>query len=86
MAKLFRMTLMILAILSVCGCASKSQYVKKDVEVFDVNLEQAILVDKETGVQYILLEPGTRLQTITVRLSADGKPMVDKEWKLKNKK
>lgn len=86
MAKLFRMTLMILAILSVCGCASKSQYIKKGVEVFDVNMEQAILVDKETGVQYILLEPGMRSQSITVRLNTDGKPMVDKEWKLKYKK
>ena len=38
---------------------------------------EVILVDKETGVQYICINGHSRL-ALSVRLDADGKPMVDR--------
>lgn len=61
------------------GCGSKredTQYVKYNTKVFDVGNYQRIYIDKETGVQYIILY-ADRGVGVSVRLDADGKPMVD---------
>lgn len=61
------------------GCKQENN---QQVNIFDYQGEQTILVDKETGVQYILLnENKFPYQSLTVRLKADGKPMLDKNWK-----
>lgn len=62
------------------GCRTKRedrQYVKYNTKVFDVDNHQRIYIDKETGVQYIILY-SDRGVGVSVRLDADGKPMVDK--------
>ena len=62
-----------------CGNAESKKKTLRS-KVF-VNLpscyEEYVLVDKETGVQYICLNGYHRL-ALSVRLDADGKPMVDR--------
>lgn len=61
------------------GCKQEeSNYVYVDSKVFEADKlfeSQYILIDKETGVQYIYIG-GFRRAGLTVRLDADGKPMV----------
>ncbi len=60
------------------GCMRKDEkYVKYDAKVFDTTIGQRIYVDKETGVQYIFMEY-YKGGALSVRLDADGKPMVDR--------
>ena len=66
---------------------------KRDVTVFEslgaqrlfidkeTGLHYRIFVDKETGVQYIIFDYG-RMKCVSVRLDANGKPMVDRGVKL----
>lgn len=70
------------SLLAGCGKKSDGKYVKHDVEIFDIDsnrsdYDQCILVDKETGVQYIFVE-GYKRTALSVRLDANGKPMVDR--------
>ena len=63
------------------GCGNEdTQYVKYDTKVFDYPYKQRIYVDKETGVQYIYISAGNQCG-LSVRLDADGKPMVDRSVK-----
>ena len=60
------------------GCSNEdTKHTKHDVDVFDSIYRQRIYVDKETGVQYIYIDNGT-LCGLSVRLDAEGKPMVDR--------
>lgn len=62
------------------GCGKKeTKYTKRDVDLFHSSFgyTQNILVDKDTGVQYIFLT-GYNVGALSVRLDADGKPMVDR--------
>ena len=63
------------------GCGNEdTKYTKRDVDVFDYPYQQRIYVDKETGVQYIYISEGN-LGGLSVRLDANGKPMVDRSVK-----
>lgn len=82
MKKVLLICLVILCSL-LTGCGSKRedrQYVKYNTKVFDVDNHQRIYIDKETGVQYIILY-SDRGVGVSVRLDADGKPMVDRSVK-----
>lgn len=60
------------------GCGNEdTKYTKHDVDVFDYSYRQRIYVDKETGVQYIYIDNGNQCG-LSVRLDANGKPMVDR--------
>jgi hypothetical protein len=63
------------------GCGYEdTKYKKYDVDVFDVNCSQRIFIDKETGVQYIIIGSGND-RCMSVRLDANGEPMVDRSVK-----
>lgn len=65
------------------GCShsnNDTRYVKRDVKIFDSSSEQRILIDKETGVQYIYYGFGTS-GSLSVRLGADGKPLLAEDWR-----
>ena len=78
-----KIIIFMLSVFAICGCANEA-----DEAVIFKNLKQRqdILVDKETGIQYIIISKGAYEQCVTVRLNSDGKPMIDKKWKLENKK
>lgn len=63
------------------GCGNKdTKYKKYDVDVFEGIFEQRIYIDKETGVQYIIIGSG-RDRCMSIRLDANGKPMVGRSVK-----
>lgn len=59
-----------------CG-NEDTKYRKSNVDIFDYSGTQRIFVDKETGVQYIVIGICDQ-KCMSVRLDIDGKPMVDK--------
>lgn len=64
----------------IAGCASAEKDEKMHANVFTelpTGYGEVILVDKETGVQYICIRGYNRL-ALSVRLDANGKPMVDR--------
>lgn len=80
MKKVLLICLVILCSL-LTGCGNEdTKYTKHDVDVFDYPYRQRIYVDKETGVQYIYISAGN-LCGLSVRLDANGKPMVDRSVK-----
>ena len=74
------MALFILVIVS--GCKQKeSELYKPNVNVFDKErAEQGVLIDRETGVQYIYIREGYA-SGLTVRLNSDGTPMLLEDLK-----
>lgn len=73
------MTLFILVIVSGCK-QQESELYKPGVKVLECNYTQAIIIDKETGVQYLFIDRSKGCG-LTVRLNSDGKPMTIKDLK-----
>ena len=67
-------------LLTGCDKREDAKYQKNNVDVFETQIKQRILIDKETGVQYIILGNGHD-NCMSVRLDANGKPMVDRSVK-----
>ena len=63
-----------------CGSHNDTRYIKHDVKIFNSSLTQRILIDKETGVQYIYYGSGNG-GSLSVRLGADGKPLLAEDWR-----
>ena len=79
MKKLLLICLAVLCGLLV-GCSKDTRYKKYEVDVFEDVWNQRIYIDKETGVQYIIIGSGND-RCMSVRLDADGRPMIDRSVK-----
>lgn len=61
-----------------CANAERNEMIRSNVLTnIPTDFGEFIVVDKETGVQYICIRGYNRL-ALSVRLDADGKPMVDR--------
>lgn len=78
MKNLFLLIGVIIICSLLAGCGNEdTKYRKNNVDIFDYSGTQRIFVDKENGVQYIVIGICDQ-KCMSVRLDADGKPMVDK--------
>ena len=56
------------------------EYSAHSYEIIDDAYPYAIIVDEETGFQYLILNPNTERVAITQMIGEDGKPIVAEGW------
>ena len=91
MKKIFLSLLGIILCFSICGCTSEkleahtsngTSLGHERFRIIEGNIDsQAILVDTETGVEYLWFSPAYRRAGLTVLVDHEGKPLIAPGYK-----
>lgn len=83
---IFMLVVCIVSVMAITGCESSGEKVNGKtavdsiVEISSSNNSEAIFVDQDTGVMYLLVKRGYGVG-LTPLLNADGTPKLYEQWK-----